>query len=161
MKTRNFFVSNSSSSSFIVISKGLQDAKLKIDDNVFVLGEFGETEFGWQVKKYSDIYSKINFCYLQAQESDNQEYKNMLEKVLKEKFPDIHTILPILGDWKCENKTVEHPVWGNEIEIRCGYIDHQSSAYEGQNIEMFVSEDNLKNFLFNDSSYIQNDNDNH
>lgn len=161
MKTRNFFVSNSSSSSFIVISEGPQDAKLRIEDNVFVLGEYGETEFGWQVKKYNDIYTKINFCYLQAQESDNQDYKNMLEKVLKEKFPDIQTILPVLGDWKCENKTVEHPVWGNEIQMRYGYIDHQSSAYEGQNIEMFVSEENLKNFLFNDSSYIQNDNDNY
>lgn len=161
MKTRKGFVSNSSSSSFIVISEGPQDAKLRIDDNVFILGEFGEIEFGWQVRKYNDICSKINFCYLQARESDNQDYKDMLEKVLKEKFPDIHTILPILGDWNCDEKTIEHPVWGNDIQMRYGYIDHQSSAYEGQNIEMFESEDKLKNFLFNNSSYIQNDNDNY
>jgi len=152
---------NSSSSSFIVISKGPQDAKLKIDDNVFVLGEFGETEFGWQVQKYNDIYTKINFCYLQARELNNQDYLDMLEKVLNEKFSDIHSILPILGDYKDEGKVVEHPVWGNDLELKYGYIDHQSSACEGQNIEMFESEENLKNFLFNDSSYIQNDNDNH
>lgn len=85
----------------------------------------------------------------------------MLEKVLKEKFPDIQTILPVLGDWKCENKTVEHPVWGNEIYMKYGYIDHSSSACEDQNLEMFETEENLKNFLFNNSSYIQNDNDNH
>jgi len=40
------------------------------------------------------------------------------------------------------------------------YIDHQSSATEGMNTEIFDSEDQLKNFLFSSNSYIQGGNDN-
>ena len=163
MKIRNSFVSNSSSSSFIIISSdGCTTQNIRTSDGVFILGEYGEVEFGWQTEKYDDMYSKINFCYIQAKQINNQNYLDMLEKELKEQFPEINTILPIISDdWKCEDTKISHPVDYSDIQLRYGYIDHQSSSIESQNLNMFDSEESLKNFLFNSSSYIQNDNDNH
>ena len=161
MKIRKNLVSNSSSSSFIVISDGKHEQEISVEEGVFVIGEYGEHEFGWQEERYSDVYSKINFCYIQAKEIDNKDYMNMLEEVLKEKFPEINTLVSVLGGWDSEDETIEHPVFGSVMKMKCSYIDHQSSACEDQNLEMFESKEILKNFLFNRSSYIQNDNDNH
>lgn len=165
MKIRNSFISNSSSSSFIVIdSKINPNLNLFIDDGIFILGEHGEYEFGWQVEDYSDLNSKINFCYLQAkyvqERSTNNDHIEMLYKVLKDYFPQIKEIIPILIIWSDEIEIVEHPIYG-DLRTKEGYIDHQSSATENQNLEMFESEDNLRLFLFGVESYIKNDNDNH
>ena len=113
-------------------------------------------------KKYNDMYSKINFCYIQAKQIKNQDYFRSIGKVLKYKFPKIDIVFPIISDdWKCDETKVTHPVDYTDIRMRYGYVDHQSSSSEDQNLEMFESEETLKNFLFNTSSYIQNDNDNH
>ena len=48
-----------------------------------------------------------------------------------------------------------------EKGMEWGYIDHQSSASEGENTEIFESEDTLKHFLFGKGSCIVLDNDNH
>ena len=40
------------------------------------------------------------------------------------------------------------------------YIDHQSCATEGSNLEMFRDRDSLKRFLFAKGSFIQCGNDN-
>ena len=45
--------------------------------------------------------------------------------------------------------------------IKDGYIDHQSSACEGENIQIFESEKDLEAFIFDDEAYIVGDNDNH
>ena len=165
MKIRNSFISNSSSSSFIVIdSKINPDLNLFIDDGIFILGEKGEYEFGWQNEKYRDLNSKINFCYIQAkymvERSTNSDYIEMLYKVLKDYFPQIQDIIPILTIWSDNIKYVEHSMYG-KMRTKGGYIDHASAATEDENLEMFESEDNLRAFLFGDNSYIQNDNDNH
>lgn len=165
MKIRNSFISNSSSSSFIVIdSKINPNLKLFIDDGIFILGDNGEYEFGWQVKEYNDLNSKINFCYLQAkyvqESSTNNDYIEMLYKVLKDYFPQIKEIIPILTIYSDHIEIVDHPIYG-DLRTKEGYIDHQSSATENQNLEMFDSEDNLRLFLFGVESYIKNDNDNH
>jgi hypothetical protein len=64
-----------------------------------------------------------------------------------------------------EELDVEDIVWNIATSYRDkgieGYIDHQSSAGEGQNIEIFNSKEILRSFLFNKESYIQLDNDNH
>ena len=72
MKIRSGFVSNSSSSSFIVMpsdiflvqhmSKDLKDPTTLIVP--FIFG--GEVEFGRQRENYKDFGSRLNFAYLQA-----------------------------------------------------------------------------------------------
>lgn len=141
MKKRITFISNSSSSSFIVISNDDLD-QLKDEDVLEVPTVRGEYEFGWQEERYDDFYSKLNFCVLQCQavwNTKGEEWFKMLQDVVKEKLNI---------DLKITNGV-------------SGYIDHQSSAVEGSNTEMFDNKEDLKQFLFSSGSYIQNDNDNH
>lgn len=148
MKIRNGFVSNSSSSSFIVINgRGQLSLPLlkSMGDKygVYHIGENGHTDFGWEQTKYSDTDSKINFAYLQA-----ARYVN-LDKSIE--------WLSMLNDSIKRNTgaTAVMPMYDQ------GYIDHQSCASEGSNTEMFNSPGALDDFLFGEGSYIQGDNDNH
>lgn len=139
MKQRLGFVSNSSSSSFVVIgsgdcSNGIKRVKSRIEDGIIIFGREGETEFGWGPDTITDIFSRFNFAKLQAIRS---EWSEMLEKVIKD----------VTG---CDSI-----MWDVD-----GYIDHQSAACEGSNIEIFDNEDTLKNFLFCEDSMIELDNDN-
>ena len=144
MKIRNGFVSNSSSSSFIIISDG---ELIPFNTKGIIWNSFGdgETEFGWQFDTYSDVDSKVNFAFLQALEINNEEWLKMIEEVIKE-----HT----------SASSVEHGFVYEGDYITNGYIDHQSSSWEGVNIEMFKSKEKLKQFLFCDDSCIENSNDN-
>lgn len=159
MKTRLGFVSNSSSSSFIVISNSgdLERFNLhhfvweKYSDNTLLIGISGETEFGWQHEEYNDIDSKINFAWIQAkylEECGKAEPMEMLLRVLKE-YTGANEI-----------KSVMSLAWNDESGKKHAYIDHQSAASEGANTEMFDGENSLKAFLFNPRSYIRNGNDN-
>ncbi len=142
MKTRIGFVSNSSSSSFVVIGNtGDNSWRLKSDvqDGNLDLGNDGEVEFGWGPDDVTGMYSMINFAFLQAE--DNAEWMKMLEDVIKHEVG-------------CETIT-----W--KVNDRYAYIDHQSSASEGSNTEIFDDEDTLRRFLFCDDSSIHLDNDNH
>jgi len=147
MKMRYGFVSNSSSSSFIVISNiggwdKVNPNQIK-DDCLVVDSSLGCSEFGWEQDTHCDCGSKIIFASLQAQYviEKHPEYMDMLNKVITE----------YVG---C--KGVAH-----DSTDDLGYIDHQSASYEGDNTEMFHSEEDLKNFLFNYASYIETDNDNY
>jgi hypothetical protein len=144
MKKRSGFVSNSSSSSFIVMDNDTKNyhppthhvgTELTVDTNL------GENEFGWEITQYTGYGTKIIFAYLQARyvQESHPEWMEMLERVIKE----------ALGVTKIN--------W----DMRGGYIDHQSSAEEGKNIEIFQNEESLKNFLFNTVTYIQGGNDNY
>ena len=143
MKFRNGFVSNSSSSSFVVIGKEVSsNTKLPND---YVVGASGECEFGWDFVKYDDIDDRINFAYIQAGCKDDWMY--MLEELLK-----AHGVQEfesrITNEWDCE---------GDEVY---GYIDHQSAACEGENTEIFDSPEILERFIFCVDSFIQGGNDN-
>lgn len=145
MKIRGGFVSNSSSSSFIVI----EDSNCNIDSSMFreetvgrtliVNSCLGETDFGWEKQEYYDEGSKILFSYIQARQVDNDDWIEMLEDVITENINVIDV------EWMLKDT---------------GYVDHQSSSSEGMNTEMFKSKKDLRNFLFNGDSYIQTGNDN-
>lgn len=139
MKKRLGFVSNSSSSSFVVVSKNSFEIKqtLSMSDGHLILGELGgDDEFGWDFIEYDDFLTKLNWVCLQADYAKNKEYKEMIENVLKDNIEGIDSI-----EWSLS-----------------GYIDHQSIG-EG-NDDVFESEESLKAFLFSPSSYIKTGNDN-
>lgn len=148
-KIRTSYVANSSSSSFIVIGNTGTYNNLKIDNGILVVdGKFGNSEFGWEIEDYYDIYSRIIFVYLQALAINKQEWIDMIEKVIKDNSSVTEIIWNITDEYSDKEKT-----WG--------YIDHQSSSVEGENIEMFNSYESLRSFIFDTGSYIHTDNDNH
>lgn len=138
MKRRLGFVSNSSSSSFVVVSEYGYHGKqtLTMTDGKLVLGQIGgNDEFGWSFIEYNDFLSKLNWVCLQADYSKDNRYKEMIESVLKNNIDGIEEI-----------------VW--ELE---GSIDHQSKTTGMEQI--FKDETSLKNFLFDSESHVRTGND--
>lgn len=156
MKVRRGFVTNSSSSSFVVLRNTRMMTPGFGIGKVLVIGDCGETEFGWLFKKYTDFYDKLNFAYLQVLgcrgskhcEYDHEQWRRMIEDALR-KYAGFDYV-----EWAL---TDEYPVPHGMVD---GYIDHQSSAVEGENTEIFASYETLCDFLFSKDSYIQGGNDN-
>lgn len=143
MKIRNGFVSNSSSSSFIVISSDNNFNDIPIIKHN-ILGEKGKKYFSWENETSNDFYSKVNWSYMQAKYANNKDWLKMLTKVIRE-------VCNVKGRIK----------WNIDIQVDSAIIDHQSTVCETEsNGDMFASEDILKKFLFNSDSYIQTGNDN-
>jgi hypothetical protein len=146
MKIRNGFVSNSSSSSFVVINgSNLEVPKTKWHD-LYIVGEGGVVEFGWGPDTITGFDSKANFAYLQILYANNRyDWLQMLEEVIKEGLGVSRVMYDLSLNCGFKNE---------------GYIDHQSSASEGENTEIFENKDVLRDFLFGTGSYIELDNDN-
>lgn len=169
MKTRSDFVSNSSSASFIVVTdSGKESRPGRQDELVLPNAEFGETEFGWQTEKYHDFWSKLNWCAIVVKSKREQEKYDTPDETLKEqvetpwfRFDDMYALLrKVCADAGLGEVLVD---FGADCydDLHGGYIDHQSNiGEEPANGRMFQSEKTLRDFLFNDGSYIDCSNDN-
>ena len=156
MKKRTTFVSNSSSSSFVVIAHdGVSDTiaalRKKFCGKPFNVPKSlgGEYQFGWGPETITDIGSRLNFAVIQAHFPFDKKRVDMLEEVL---FTE-------LGVSSIEVSLVDFNDTKNTGDFMA-YIDHQSAASEGANLEMFDSITNLMSFIFSASSRIELDNDN-
>jgi hypothetical protein len=140
------FVSNSSSSSFLVTNA--KDGYETPDwEGVLNAGyELGETCFGWGPERIDDIGSRVNFAYLQCFHGQNLDWLVMLDDVV------------------IENSKIDYVNWKilfHAYRKWNAFIDHQSNAGDGMNTEIFESKQTLKDFIFGKGSLIQLDHDNH
>lgn len=162
MKIRSGFVSNSSSSSFIVIGSATPESIRLFrgtyggKEDLSITPDLGHHQFGWENEKYSRFWDKVFFAWIQAaymqkerRKGGRPEWMKMLNRVLKKhlKVKRIH--------WNVSMDTPQSGKWDEWC-----YIDHQSASHEGANVGLFESEDELTNFLFSTDSYIQCGNDN-
>ena len=128
------FESNSSSSHVITLSK---DTKNFFMDLSMVPDPDGEInieggEFGWEVEKYDDAWTKANYAAEYAK--NNVSYLDMLRDVIQE---------------QTQAKTVNiNP---------SGHIDHQSDSVASV---AFANKESLRNFIFNKNSVLFTSNDN-
>lgn len=174
MKIRIGFVSNSSSSSFIVIGKNkIKKSFLRHISNecldrtdsftIEVPETFkGETRFGWAdyipVGENDDFATRLNFAALQIAYIKSKDpnvakkWNDLLNKVFKEE-----TNCSIKNNFYLKPKFYINCFDEHEY---VGYIDHQSNASENKNTEMFKNYDSLRRFIFASDSYIMLDNDN-
>lgn len=158
MKNRSGFVSNSSSSSFIVIGSKLNNSMIKSLREAYgnrsyleISADLGCHEFGWENTKYSSFWDKVMFAFIQADymRKEHPNWMFRLEKVLKDTLNVQEIFWGISTDWERPDKDKQQ-----------AYIDHQSASTEDNNIEMFESDEAMMNFLFSTGSYIQGGNDN-
>lgn len=158
MKIRTDFVSNSSSSSFIVfvdekynstlLERDIKSLRLSMEGSVLTLPTPpGKMFFDWDWENYYSLISKINFVSLQLSYLFSMTEKEAREqgydrKALKNKFDKI------LNDLVGADVVI--------IDGSRGWIDHQSNVTEGENGECLTD---MERFLFT-ASYIRGGNDN-
>lgn len=137
---RGVFETNSSSSHSISLgysNEGWETIEPNSDGVIVLRGE----EFGWGVYTICDAESKANYAVLDALLNEDNELVERVVKVIEE-----YTGYPV--------ELSLHDL----IDGYNSYIDHQSV---GTFADECFSEDEIKQFIFNRSSELELDNDNH
>lgn len=168
MKHRTGYVSNSSSSSFVVIpdevvknyNKNTEARMMESFDRMKLVFDFTtmspewfgifwnyETQFGWQVVNYHGMRDKWNWLVLQAcyakRQFDDEKYCRMLDKYVQSFGRDVKI------EWSRIDAAIDN------IDA---YIDHQSIEPKDNFDE--VEKIGIDEFLSNEDCYISNSNDN-
>jgi hypothetical protein len=156
MKIRKCLVANSSSTSHIIFSNDINLTIPNWDIEITLGNDFGKIEFGWGPDEITDFESKLNFAFLQFFEASNKDHT-----YIKYEHPEtwFNMLIEVLKEVGVEevNASELYKMY-REYDA---YIDHASSAVEGQNIEIFESKEKLKDFLFNKNTKLILDNDNY
>lgn len=174
MKIRIDYVSNSSSSSFIVISNTNKEDLNFGGEKVYVPCMKGTYEFGWAFKTYKDFWSKLNWCAIMLAEihsfkdckleitEDTPDWeKDLISREMYWK-KNYSKILRMLKKVCLEKFNLNVELSMQNIDELYAYIDHQSNLIEApKNAEMFDSASKLYNFLASKDSYIRGGNDNY
>jgi hypothetical protein len=139
------FETNSSSTHSISISSnsdGILET-LPVSKKGFVHLSGGE--FGWEERQYNDAETKANYCAVDTMDARFMHHRALLIKVICEHTGAKGVSFDFTNDY--ENKKFPQ-----------AYIDHQSC---GTSHSAFVTEASLKQFIFDRSSTLTTDNDNH
>lgn len=135
------FETNSSSSHSISIASGefIPD-KLLVENGVCEIfpGEFGRSG----PDDYTDAATKAAYCLTYLEQYGKDDYRTMLDEVIRKATG--------AKEVKFVESSDEHYKWG--------YIDHQSDIVCA---EAFLTEESLRQFIFNQASVLTIDHDNH
>jgi len=145
MKTtvrQSCFETNSSSMHSISVGSGILNDTIHLDadGNITLIGG----EFGWGYETYNDAFTKANYLAVDVGRDPEDSRLERLKKIIKEFTGANEVIVNISYEYSSNNSS---------------YIDHQSVG-TGANI-FNESDDEIRQFLFNRSSELVIDNDNH
>lgn len=149
----NVFETNSSSSHSLTVTAGDLVA-LPFDAKTLRHGlvEIGMGEYGWEWCRYYTTRNKLSYLLTQVLRHAGTVPDGTNARVtmsLCEDYPELAMMVRVVKDYTgCDL----HFVAGSS-----GYIDHESA---GEGMEVFRSEEQLKQFLFSSSSFVQTGNDN-